>query len=225
MSQPASLPPDLRARVLGAARAERVPDRVQAKSGVIRTLALGAVLTVAVFFLIGGLTISRRPLGFVALTLLGWGAIAALATWGGAARGRSMLGRPTGWLFAIALLTVPSLLAWMVIGTSIWPETRRSPPADLSLHVGCFIATTLLALGPFVALVAVRRRTDPVHPAATGAAIGASAGAWGGVMIDLHCAVSATLHVAVAHLAPILVFAVVGGWLCRRWIGISSVRS
>ena len=220
VSVPASLPPSLRARVMDAARAQPSPSRARVRQAVVRTTVAGALACLAIFFLVGGFNLTRRPPAFVALTVLGWGAIALLATWGGVARGRSMLGRPTGWLVMVALLTVPSLFAWMLVATATWPELRGTPSADVHAHVGCFVATTLLTLGPFVALVLARRRTDPVHPRATGAAIGAAAGAWGVVMIDLHCPVSATLHVGLAHLGPIALFALAGALLGRRFIGI-----
>src|SRR5262249_19427774 len=156
---------------------------------------------VVVFAAIGGADFSTRPVPFLILTLVGWGAIALLATLGGVGRGGSMLGRSARVLVVVALVTGPGLLAWMMLRTSMYRGTSGFP-ASLRLHLACFVSPALMAVGPFAALVVVRRGSDPVHPRASGAALGAVAGAWAGVMIDLHCPVSDTLHVAMAHLVP-----------------------
>ena len=132
-----------------------------------------------------------------------------------------MLGRPTSWLLGIAVVTAPSLLGWLLVGTTIWPELQE-PPGDLKLHVSCFVATTVFAIGPFVALLLARRFSDPVHPQAAGAALGAISGAWASVMIDLHCSVSSTAHVALAHVAPIVMYAVAGALIGGRVLGVRA---
>ena len=50
--------------------------------------------------------------------------------------------------------------------------------------------------------------------------MGAAAGAWGGVMIDLHCEIAHEMHVALAHVLPVVVLAAVGAIVGRRVLGI-----
>lgn len=215
-----SLPSDLRARVLHAAKSEPSPDRARVRRSLVAAIGAGALVSLAVLFVVGGPDFTARPPAFLALTVAGFCAIAALATWGGVARGQSMLGRPRSWLVTIAMVTAPSLFAWVVMGTSIWPETRATAPADMARNIGCFVVMMLLALGPFAALMLSRRASDPVNPRATGGAVGAAAGAWAGVLIHLHCPVSVTMHVALSHVLPIVIFSLIGTLVGRRVIGL-----
>jgi hypothetical protein len=212
-------PPDLRARVLEDAKRSPSPPRAVVQRTTAATLAVGFAVVVLVFGAIGGADLTTRPPEFLVLTLVGWTSIAVLATWGGFGRGRSMLGRSLNILVVVALVTAPGLLAWMLLGTSMYPGTLGYP-TTLRVHLVCFASTATLAIGPFAALALVRRASDPVHPRASGAALGAAAGAWAGVMIDLHCPVSDTMHVAMAHVLPVIVFAVVGALLGRRVLGV-----
>jgi hypothetical protein len=217
--KPSGPPDSLRARVLEDATRVPSPPRAATRRYDAATIAAGIALLAIVFAVIGGADFSTRPLPFLVLTLVGWVAIALLATWGGVGRGGSMLGRSARVLVTVAVVTGPGLLAWMLLGTSMYPGTMGFP-ASVRLHVACFASTVLMAVGAFAALVIVRRGTDPVHPRVSGAALGAVAGAWAGVMIDLHCPVSDTLHVAMAHLVPELVLALTGALLGRRLLGV-----
>jgi hypothetical protein len=44
----------------------------------------------------------------------------------------------------------------------------------------------------------------------TGAALGASAGAWAAVAMALHCPITSMRHVVFGHIAPVVVFALLG---------------
>ncbi len=73
-------------------------------------------------------------------------------------------------------------------------------------------------------LMLVRRGSDPVHPAATGAALGAACGACAGVMVELWCPVGAPRHVAVGHILPIVVVAILGASVGARFIAMRCAR-
>lgn len=216
-------PADLRARVLDAARTMPATPRAIVKRESTLVMLLGAAAIVVTFFAIGGADLRTRPPAFLATTALGWSAIAAAATWAGAMRGGQMLGRSGALLLTAALATGPSLLAWMIVGTHLWPGTVGYE-APMKAHLVCFALVGAMGLGPLVALAALRRRSDPVSPRASGAALGAVAGAWAGVMGDLHCPVSDALHVAIGHVAPVLFFALVGALLGRRVLGLRAYR-
>jgi hypothetical protein len=215
----ATPPPELRARVVSYAKSSPSPPRAAVQRANAATLAVGFAALVAIFVALGGADLTTRPPAFLALTLVGWISIALLATWGGFGRGRSMLGRGANVLVTVALVTGPGLLAWMLLGTSMYPGTLGFP-ASLKVHVTCFVSTTIMAIGPFAALAFVRRGYDPRHPRASGAALGAAAGAWAGVMIELHCPVSDAMHVAMAHVLPVVLFAALGALVGRRLLGV-----
>ncbi len=215
----APLPPQLRARVLAAAQSRPAPARAAVTRATLVALGVGVAALLLVFFALGGADTKTRPPAFLAMTSGGWVAIAAAATWIGAARGGSTLGRSGALLLAAALATGPGLLAWMLVGTSLWPGTIGYH-APMRAHLVCLAIVAAMATGPFLALAAIRRASDPVHPRATGAALGAVAGAWAGVMGDLHCPVSDALHVAIGHVAPVLIFAAVGALVGRRVFGL-----
>jgi hypothetical protein len=213
------LPADLRARVLAAAVVKPAPTRAAVQRTTLTALGVGVAALLGVFFACGGADMETRPPAFLAMTFGGWAVIAAVATWIGAARGGKMLGRSGAILVVATLATGPGLMAWMLLGTSMWPGTVGYD-APLPAHLACLAFVAAMAVGPFVALTLIRRGSDPVHPRATGAALGAVAGAWAGVMGDLHCPVSDALHVGVSHVLPVLLFAAVGVLLGRRVFGL-----
>jgi hypothetical protein len=67
-----------------------------------------------------------------------------------------------------------------------------------------------------VALVVIRRRSDPVHPGIAGAVLGVTAGIAAGTLVDLWCPIAYLPHVLLGHILPLLVVAVVGAWAGRR---------
>ena len=212
------LPADLRARVLSAAQASPAPARAAVQRGTLVTLLVG-VAALLVVFAVGGADLKTRPPAFVAMTAGGWALIAAAATWAGVARGGKMLGRSAAILVLAALVIGPSFMAWMLLGTTMWPGTLGYD-APLRAHLVCLAFVCAMAIGPFLALAVMRRASDPVHPRATGAALGAVAGAWAGVMGDLHCPVSDAIHVGIGHVLPVVLFAIVGALVGRRVLGI-----
>ncbi len=216
-------PPDLRARILEAARHEAAPTRDVAERSATIAVVSGYAIAVVLMLVTGGPETTRRPPELLVATALGWASIALAAAWGAYGRGRSMLGRATSILGTLALVTGPLLLGWAMM-TSAWPEAQLRQ-GTMRIHVACFAFTMMYALAPLVGLSIARRGTDPVHPRATGAALGAAAGAWGSVMIDLHCPLSGTMHVALAHVLPVVVLAALGAWAGRRIVGLPRLTN
>ena len=208
---------DLRARVLEAARREPSPPRRQvvlANLALVGT-AIAALLSVLLTFG-GGLDKDPRPSAFVAGTTLAWACVALLATWIALGRGRSMLGRPRLWLAGAALVTPALLFAWMLVWNALYPETLRAwagRPGFL-----CLDFTLAMGAWPLVALVLARRSSDPVHPRATGAALGAMVGAWTGSLINLNCRIANPAHVALGHVLPVVILVALASWLGMRFI-------
>jgi hypothetical protein len=204
------LPPsDLRARVLAAARAEPAPPRaVGVRRGAL-IVAAGLAASVAVLYRIGGPGPRGRPSEYyVALAVL-WLMVGLVATWGGVVRGRSMLGRSATWRTLVATLTPAALLATAAAASLAWPAIGESP-AGMREHLICVLFTMVFALGPLVAFATVRRRSDPVAPRLTGAAIGAASGAWGALCIELRCEHASVEHVLLGHVIPVALLTLIG---------------
>lgn len=199
--------PDLRARVLGAVAREPSPARATSTRRL--TLAFALAFAPMLAFEAYDLRLGDRPLGFVALNVAGWALLAGASTWGAVARGRSMLGRPFGWLVGLTLALPIALLAVAALGYVPWPQSSELDCSGMG-DFRCCDVTLALAVGPLLAFAFARRGSDPVHPRATGAAIGASAGAWAAVAMAMHCPVTSMRHVLFGHVVPVVVFAALG---------------
>ena len=210
-------PPDLRARVLAAAAAERVPPRGAGVRRAAVSVGVGFALSVLVSVLIGLPGNGGRPGAYVMAITIAWGAVAVAATLYGVARGRSMLGRPAGWRVAVAVMTPVVLLGASLALAAAWPSTT-SDVAGLHEHLVCILFASLFAAGPLLAFAFVRRGTDPVAPRLSGAAVGAAAGAWGALGIELHCGHAGILHIVLGHVLPVVLLTAVGVVLGDRVI-------
>jgi len=214
----ASMPPDLRTRVLDATSKAPSPNRAEVRARAVRAWGFGTALSMIVFAAVG-ISIGTRPIAFIVVSALGWAVVAAAATLGAYGRGLSMLGRSGQLLGLVVALTGPALLAWLFACLAVWPGAGIDP-GSLLVHAACFTATMGLSVGPLAAMLFVRRGTDPVHPRIQGAALGAAAGSIGGVLIDVHCAVAHPTHVLLAHVLPALVLAAFGALFGARTLGI-----
>ena len=213
---------DRKAQLLEAVRAEPSPTRADVVRRE-RVWSLGAsCLTALLFVLAGGMRVGSRPPMLVASSAGAWGGIAVVATVMALRRGRSMLGAPGSWLLA-GTIAVPLLLAvawfalpWVSLGA---PATR-----GYSIDAACFAVTVALS-APLVLAFFVRRQDgDPLQPSVTGAALGAAAGAWGAVLIDLHCETVDPRHVVLGHLLPVVTLAFVGALIARSSLAIHAKR-
>lgn len=213
-----SMPPHLKTRLLDAMMKAPSADRAEVRARALRAWGLGAALSVIIFAALG-VSLGKRPVAFIAATAFGWSAVAAAALFGAYGRGGSMLGRSRSLLAVVVALTAPALLGWIFACLSVWPAAGIDPGSPL-VHLACFTATLGLSLGPLAAMIYIRRGTDPVHPRVQGAALGAAAGALGGVLVDVHCAVAHPTHVLLAHVLPALLLAAIGALVGARTLGV-----
>ena len=220
MSEPAPSA-ELRARILAAASAEPVPSRAAGRRRNAFVIAGALVLPVVLSILVHGPDAGGRPCGYVVTLAVAWLMVSALATWGGVLRGPSMLGRPPSWRAVVAMLTPVALLVTAALAALAWPQTLidDARPRD---HVVCIVFSFLCALGPLVAFALIRRRSDPVAPRLTGAAIGAAAGAWGALSVELHCGHASAEHMLVGHLMPVALLALVGVAVGHLFVAIRA---
>jgi hypothetical protein len=217
-------PPDLRARVLAAARSE--PARSRASGTQRRALAIALGFTAALGFgaFVASPKLGGRPAGYVILLTAAWMSVAVVASWGALSRGRSMLGRPIAQRIGIALVTPVALIGAALVGNMLWPQTVGGYPG-LVKDALCAAFTMMFAAGPLVAFLMVFRRSDPVAPGLSGAALGAAAGAWGAFGIELFCNCPAPGHVILGHVLPVLLLALIGAAIGGRALRVVAVRA
>jgi len=126
-----------------------------------------------------------------------------------------MTGHPWQVLTATVIITPFVLFVWMHLWGGIivaqWPLRVGFQCLSMSLEVGAL---------PLLVLVLTRRGTAPTHPGLTGAALGATAGAWAGVVVDLWCPIPDASHVLIGHVLPVLLLAETGALLGKRMLGV-----
>jgi hypothetical protein len=215
---PSVVPPELKARILAAARAMPSPTRrptiVSARLLVLVATVLAGCLYVAFDGTHHG---QGRPPGFLAATIAVWVGAAILSLWSVVGTTRSPPGRPRGWLLAVAV-GMPILVLLAVVALSAVATIGGGAPL-VAMHrpgLRCLVMTVSAAVLPVLAFLFVRRGSDPVHPATHGAAIGASFGAYAGVMVCLWCPDPSAFHAAVGHVAPLLLLALLGAGVGGR---------
>lgn len=213
-------PPDLRARVLDAVASEPVPTQPVGTRRRAIHLVIGFGVMLALFAKTG-LRFHARPPGYVLALALCWIPIAAVATWAGVTSGRSMLGRPLAWRAAVIALTPVAMMAtWFGVALA-WPAMFQDHSTFTRIEI-CNGATMLFAIGPFISFLVVRRRSDPVNPRLTGAAIGTAAAAWAAVVLHMVCGYTSLEHMLFGHVLPVCLLAGVGALLAARTVAIRA---
>jgi hypothetical protein len=153
---------------------------------------------------------SGRPPAVAAWILVGLAALAVAVTTLVLPPARSMLPPPTVRLVAVAI-GVPVVVGAWLLG---WHAAYADPFTRFGLR--CFALTVALAPWPFVALAAAAPRMLPDRPWTLGGALGAAAGAWAAVVVELWCPLADPRHVAIGHVAPLLALVLAGALLGPR---------
>jgi hypothetical protein len=210
--------PELRARVLAAARRQPSPSRAQVLARTTPLVASAVAVPVALFVAVGAVRTGARPSALLAATACGALAIALAALWTAVGRGGQMIGRSRGQLVAMSLLAPAAFFVWK-LG---WSERFAHMADAVTARPGyrCLALTLLLAAWPFAVLALLRRGSDPTHPRALGAAVGVASGTAAGVLVDLWCPVGYPGHLLLGHLAPIALLGVAGVLVGQRLIAL-----
>jgi hypothetical protein len=220
MTTPGPQSDELKARILEAAREAPAPTRRTVRARVALLLSVVALVIFGALQAEGGIHWGiDRPSYFIIGTGIGWAVIAFVASWLGARRGRSMVGRPSSLLWTAAVGTPLLLFAWSLLWNFLYPETFHVCANRPGLV--CLDLTLTIASLPLLALVVWRSRGDPVHPGATGAALGAAMGAWAALTITLSCECTNPAHVLLGHVFPVALLAA-AGLVLGRWMSLST---
>jgi hypothetical protein len=220
------MPPEsLKLRVLEAVRQRPMPSRTDRRPFTIGLAAFAAMAMIAViqwgprlFGEAGGVAhAAGRPAPSGVWMLAGIVAVALSATWLVLPFRRSMLSPPRGLLLGVAI-GVPLLVgAWLVL----WHATYADPFTRTGWR--CFALTAMTAPWPFATLAYASHRVEPRHPGTAGAALGAVAGAWAAVMVELWCPLAVEAHVLVGHVLPLIVLSVAGSAIGVRMFRLRRV--
>ena len=192
--------------------------KVRAREAVVTVTAIG--MATALFMAIGGARLGPRPVTLVVATAGSSTLLACAAIWMVRARRRTMLGQPRVMLLTLAAALPLLYLACKVAVTSAFPRMDAMWPERPGWR--CFRYSLLIAAPLFAGLSYRWLRRDPTHPRATGAALGAVAGACSSVFVDLWCPVAYVPHLLLGHLLPMLLLAALGALLGEWSLGLRA---
>jgi hypothetical protein len=177
-----------------------------------------ALLPLPATVLLRGVCIGERPLAYAA-ALVGCALTATLfATWRLVAGRRGGLWPSPRSLRGLALavpaaLAVGQLTAMLLLRSTVAP----APPAEATL---CFVSSVVCGVLSLAGIALAFRRSDPVSPVATGAALGVVVGCAVDVAQMLQCPFGDVRHLVMGHLAPILVLGGIGAALAGRLLAV-----
>jgi hypothetical protein len=185
-------------RLLAELAAAPSPTRPTRRTRAWLAYGGATVAMVAVFFAFGGPAHARgRPLVDTISIALGATLLAVVSTRVGLGRGGSMVGRPSRALALVAIAVPIATFAWLFA----WHGHYVEPFQRLGLR--CLALTLTCASALLMVMFWLRARTVVRAPALHGAVMGAAAGAWAGVAVDLWCPLTGPAHVALGHVLPI----------------------
>jgi hypothetical protein len=165
-----------------------------------------------------GLGIAVTSPGAVATILVLVAALTLAATLCAVSQGRGGLGIAATGLVWIAALVAPAYAALTVLqplhsgaaaaaltGVSISPWGLR-----------CIFIATIVSASTLAIFAVTLRRAVAVATGLRGAALGAAAGAWGGLAVFVFCPSGELQHLLVGHVLPIALFTLLGGVALTR---------
>jgi uncharacterized membrane protein YhdT len=123
------------------------------------------------------------------------------------------------------IASIVASLAFIGLGLSIDPTGQATASAgagwgQLWRGYGCLGTGLAAAIVPVIVGAIVLRRTLPVGSRWIAAALGASAGSLGGLVLHLHCPITEGLHVGLVHGAVVGVAALLAAALVPRAIDV-----
>ena len=223
MSSLSELRPEVRERLERALAGRSSPTREEhRRRGVVAMVV--ALAPIVAELLLRGVHAGGRPPGYLVVVATGWAALVVAASIWVLRPAPSSLGLPRPKMLVVAAALPCSLLAVSFLAGLAFPNTLHTPGYGWRLHLVC----ALMAIGLSVVPVGVAlwrfRRSDPVRPAVTGAALGAVAASWSGAAIAIQCPHAELLHVALGHVAPIVLAAALTAVIGARVLSLRWIR-
>lgn len=197
--------PELRERILTAARSTPSPTRPARRSRQWIAYLAAALGSLGIFWSQGGFEHGAgRPAGITLWLVAGASVIAIAAVAAGMWRGRSSVGRPVIVLASVVLAVPVVTFVWMVSWRGVYVE----PFERFGWRcMGITLSSGILVLA---AGVWARWKSVPVHAAWHGAAIAVGAGALASVVVNAWCPLTNAPHVLVGHVAPMVILGLIG---------------
>lgn len=209
----------LKERVLAAAATTPSPTRHEGKTRGVWLLALSLVAGVALLELAGGVAHSgARPLAVTVRLADGWALASTLLTWL-LLRRRAMLAALPRSLVVATLACPIVLFAWMAYFEGAFPPLAGSTPGADWI---CLLFTLAGAATPLGCFMQLHRGVELQRPDMLGAAGGAAAGAWSGVLAILWCPTTSPWHVLLGHVVPITLLTCIGSLLGASMLGVRA---
>jgi len=214
----ASIPPDLKDRVLLAVANTPSVTRSEARRRAAGYSVLAAIPMVILLFLAGGPGHAEgRPFGVTLALTAGCLIMAMGATWMAASRTRWMMGPGQLTCVFIALGLPLVYVTWIGAFHGLY-----TPPFE-RFGIRCFFLALAAAPWPYAAMAMWRKLIEPRHPALLGGVFGAVAGAWSGLVVVLFCPLSEPAHLARGHWLPFVVLVAAGSRIGSRLFGIENI--
>jgi hypothetical protein len=166
-----------------------------------------------------GLEIDVASPGAVATVLALLAGLALAATMFALSQGRRGLGIAATSLVSIAALVAPVYAALTVL------QPLHSGAADDVALTGvaispwglrCILVATVVSASTTAIFAVALRRAVVVASGLRGAALGAAAGAWGGLAVFAFCPSGEVQHLLVGHVLPIVVFTLLGAIVLNK---------
>jgi negative regulator of sigma F NrsF-like protein len=206
-----------------AAVANTPAATTRTRTRIFATLAVVPALTTLVV-LIASEWVYRQPAAGLdidvaspgaALTILGLLAgLALAATLSALSQGRGGLGIAAMWLVSIAALVVPVYAALTVLQPLHSGAADDVAFTDVAISPWgwrCILIATVVSASAMAVFAVALRRAVVVASGLRGAALGAAAGAWGGLAVFAFCPSGELQHLLVGHVLPIAAFTLLGG--------------
>ncbi len=212
----------LKERVLAAAAAAPSPTRREGKRRGVWLVVLSLAVGIGLLELAGGVAhSSARPLAVSVRLADGWALASSLLTWLLLRRRAMLVALPRS--LVVATLACPvALFAWMGYFEGAYPPLAGSPPGP---DWACLLFTLACAATPLGCFLRLQRGVELQRPDLLGAAAGAAAGAWSGVLSILWCPTTSPWHVLLGHVVPITLLTCAGSLLGASMLGVRARAS
>lgn len=224
----ATTPPERLYASIHAAVTSTPAATTRTRARIVAALAIVPVLTTILVLIASEIVYGQPAAGLdidvasttEALTILALLAGLAFASTLFALRqGRGGLGIGSMWLVSVAALVVPVYAALTVL------RPLHSGAADDVALTGvaispwgfrCLFIATVVSASALAIFAGALRRAVAVASGLRGAALGAAAGAWGGLAVFVFCPSGESQHLLVGHVLPIALFTLIGSVASMR---------